>query len=250
MATFVLVPGAWLGAWCWRDVVAILHRRGHGAVPVTLPGLAERAHLLTAEIGLDAHARDVSGFLHRGDFRDVVLVGHSYGGAVITAVAELVPDRLRCLVFLDASTPGHGESTSDTLPEALAEHIRRIAREHGDGWLLPPPVMDDVTPDENMRRWIETQVSAHPLRCLEQPVRCRSPASTLLPRAFLRTSGPDSHYQPVLERARSTGWYCRELAGGHYAMFTMPHVVADALIDVDRACAGGGWQRHGRSQDA
>jgi pimeloyl-ACP methyl ester carboxylesterase len=245
MATFVLVPGAWLGAWCWRHVAAGLQRLGHDVFPVTLPGLAERAHQLTAQTGLDVHADDVGALLRREHLQDVVLVGHSYGGAVITAAAERVPERLRCLVFLDASTPRDGESTCDTLPGSVVEQIRWAVMEQGQGWLLPPPVMDDVFPDADMCRRIAARLMAHPLRCLEQPVRCRSRAASLLPSAFLRTSGPDSHYQPVLERARSKGWYCRALVGGHYAMFTAPQVVADALIEIDLACRDGGWARDG-----
>jgi hypothetical protein len=101
-----------------------------------------------------------------------------------------------------------------------------------------------------MRRWIQARLTAHPLRSLEQKVRCHSPAAALLPRAFLRTSGPASHYQLAMERARHKGWYCRELDGGHYAMFTIPRVVADALMDVDRHCGSDGWERRERPHDA
>ena len=243
MATFVLVPGAWLGAWCWRDIEPILRRRGHSVVPVTLPGLAERAHLLDRETGLDAHVCDVSEMLRRDDLRDVILVGHSYGGAVITAAAERAPERLRCLVFLDASTPQDGDSTIDTLPASVAEQIREIAAARGAGWLLPPPDANDFPVDDERRRWIGMRLTAHPLKSLEQPVHCQSPVALRLPRAFLRTSDPTSHYQPGLERDRREGWYCRELMGGHYPMFTLPHVVAEALTDVDRACTDSGWTR-------
>jgi pimeloyl-ACP methyl ester carboxylesterase len=133
MATFVLVPGAWLGGWCWRQVAGQLRSAGHDAVAITLTGVAERAHLLTAAVGLDTHVDDVVGVFLSGDLRDAVLVGHSYGGTVITAAAARVRERLRGLVYLDASVPMHGESNNDVLPPRIAAMVRERARKDGDG---------------------------------------------------------------------------------------------------------------------
>jgi pimeloyl-ACP methyl ester carboxylesterase len=113
--TFVLVPGAWLGAWCWDEVVALLREAGRDAIALSLSGLAERAHLLTPEIGLKAHVSDVVTLLRDRDISDAVLVGHSYGGTVITAAADEVPERVRWLAYLDAAVPRDGESNDDVV---------------------------------------------------------------------------------------------------------------------------------------
>src|SRR5438128_128006 len=102
MATFVLVHGAWHGGWCWKRVTPLLRAAGHEVYATTLTGLGERVHLASPNVGLALHVQDVVGVLEYEDLRDVILVGHSYGGIVISGVADRVPERLRHLVYLDA----------------------------------------------------------------------------------------------------------------------------------------------------
>src|SRR3954453_21148411 len=102
MATFVLVHGAWHGGWCWRRVAPLLRVAGHAVYTPTLTGLGERAHLLTREVGLETHIRDTVNVLECEELNDVILVGHSYGGIVITGTAERAPERVGHLVYLDA----------------------------------------------------------------------------------------------------------------------------------------------------
>jgi len=232
MATFVLVPGAWLGGWCWRDVAQLLRNAGHDAVAVTLTGLAERAHLLTPTVGLDTHIEDVVGALIYENLHDVFLVGHSYGGVVVTAAATRLRERLRRLVYLDASVPENGLSNNDVLPPRIVETIRASARESGDGWRVPPPAAIDWGLDDGTRARVVAKLTPHPLKSLEDPMRLPAGALNALPRAFLRTSPPLGAYQTFFERARAEGWPCQELDGGHYAMLTAPNVVAMALLSV------------------
>ena len=105
MATFVLVHGAWHGGWCWKKVAPLLRSAGHEVYTPTLTGLGERDHLLTRDIGLDTHIQDIVNVLEYEELTQVVLVGHSYGGMVVTGVAERAHERLRQLVYLDAATP-------------------------------------------------------------------------------------------------------------------------------------------------
>jgi len=102
MTTFVLVPGAWLGAWAWHDVTARLRAAGHDVYPLTLTGLADRAHTGGPDTDLDTHATDVTALIEAEELRDVVLVGHSYAGSVVTLAADRVPDRLRTVVYVDS----------------------------------------------------------------------------------------------------------------------------------------------------
>ncbi|MGH7860970.1 MAG: alpha/beta fold hydrolase, partial [Candidatus Dormibacteraceae bacterium] len=142
MATFVIVHGAWGGAWSWnRFIVPLLREAGHDARAVTRTGLGERSHLASPDVDLDTHVQDVVNVLFYEDLREVVLVGHSYGGMVITGVADRCPERLSRLVYLDAAVPSDGMSISDQFgPERRQELIDRARRE-GDGWLLPPGPM-------------------------------------------------------------------------------------------------------------
>lgn len=133
MATYVLVSGACHGGWCWRRVVPRLRAAGHEVYAPTLTGLGERAHLLSPDVGLETHAQDVAGVLEYEGLRDVVLVGHSYGGMAITAAAELAAERLAHLVYLDAFVPRDGERLLDFLPPDARELTLSRARAEGDG---------------------------------------------------------------------------------------------------------------------
>ena len=119
MAQFVLVHGAWHGAWCWRDVLPLLWQAGHRAHAVTLTGLGDRSHLLSPSIDLDTHIQDVVATIEAEELTDVVLVGHSYAGMLITAVADLIPKKLSRLVYVDAVVPKPGESWSSTHTAAV-----------------------------------------------------------------------------------------------------------------------------------
>jgi pimeloyl-ACP methyl ester carboxylesterase len=232
MATFLMIPGAWLGGWCWGGVEAPLRANGHRIVSATLTGLGERAHLASRETSLETHVADVVNLFHWRDLHDVTLVGHSYGGTVITGVAEQIADRIGRLVYLDASVPRDGESNDDVIGSTMAAQLRASALSDGDGWLVPPA--DYVTArltDDRLRSWVSKRLTPHPLRPFSEPVRLGSSAAAALPRAFIQTTRSPL-YDGLMARAREAGWPCREIGGGHYAMFTQPAVVARALHEL------------------
>ena len=138
MANYVLVHGGWFGAWCWYKVVPLLQAAGHSVYTPTLTGLGEQAALLTPEIGLDTHIQDVVNLIETKDLQQVILVGHSYSGMVITGVADRVPGRIAHLVYLDAVVPRDGQSLADTAP-FVGTMLRREANKNGDGWRVNPP---------------------------------------------------------------------------------------------------------------
>src|SRR5262249_33055514 len=111
--TYVLVPGFWVGAWVWRPVTEALRGRGHDVYPMSLTGLAEREHLATSDVDLETHVTDVANLLRYEDLRDVTLVGHSYGGVVVTAVADRMPDRVARLVYVDSGPLPDGSANAD-----------------------------------------------------------------------------------------------------------------------------------------
>ena len=133
MATFVIVHGAWSGGHAWRWVRPLLRSAGHEVFTPALTGLGERSHLASAQIDLETHVRDVIAVLEYEDLREVVLVGHSYGGMVISGVADRVPERLALLVYLDAEVPMDGQSELDLLPPQERLGMRKQPDPKGRG---------------------------------------------------------------------------------------------------------------------
>ena len=133
MATFVLVHGAWAGSLIWRPVARALRKAGHEVYTPTLTGIGERRHLLNREIDLGTHTQDVLHVIDYEDLADIVLVGHSYGGMVVTSVADAIPEKIASLVYLDAFLPEDGQSLFGMLPPD-----RPRATAPGEEWLTPP----------------------------------------------------------------------------------------------------------------
>jgi pimeloyl-ACP methyl ester carboxylesterase len=232
VSTFLFVPGAWLGGWCWRDVAGDLRAAGHTVITPTLTGFGERAHLLSRDVGLQTHVADIASMLRYCDLSRVILVGHSHGGTVITAYAEHVPDLLCGLDYLNASVPREGKSNNDVIGPKMTADLRSAAEGAGEGWRVPPAAYVVAHLAETIRHRVEARLTPHPLRAFEEKVQLRSNEAAALPRAFIRTSLQSALYEVPIDRARAAGWYCRDLKGGHYAMLTEPHAVASALIGL------------------
>lgn len=238
MTTFVLVHGAWHGGWCWRRVARELRRAGHEVFTPTLTGLGERAHLLTPEIGLDTHIRDVAAVLEYEELRGVVLVGHSYAGAVVTGVAEIAAERLSALVYVEGFFPEDGQCVFDQFPPQFRDLFRSLADERGDGWRIPAtPALLDVwgitVPSD--REWVGSHISDFPLRCFEQPLRLPTQAADQLPRVYVACTGYETAKTvtaPLAERARRLGWRSYELPAGHDPMVSDPERMAEILLET------------------
>jgi len=137
MSTFVIVPGITSGGWYLGQVATLLGAAGHVVFRPTLTGLGERAHLLSPAIDLATHIQDVWGVLEYEDLQAVILVGHSYGGVVITGGAERLPHRLIHLVYLDALVPADGEAAVDLMAPAAVSQLEQMVQQDGAGWRLP-----------------------------------------------------------------------------------------------------------------
>ena len=228
--TYVLVHGAWHGGWCWRRVLSALRSGGADVHPVTLTGLGDRAHLLSRDVGLETHIADVLGVIEAEELSDVVLVGHSYAGFVISAVADRIPDRIARLVYLDAIVPRDGDCAFDRLSPQSRERFEAVSRSEGDGWLLPVSV---ATPDylglvaDDDIRFVLPRLSPHPLRTLRERVAlsARSPRT---PRTYINCIGDRPFGQPRTAQADGIDDY-HELRTGHEAMVTDPQGVIALL---------------------
>lgn len=235
MTNFLLVHGAWHGGWCWRRVARILRDKGHEVFTPTLTGLGEREHLMSADIGLDTHVSDVLGVMKYEDLRDVVLVGHSYGGMVIAGAAEKAAERIAHLVYLDAFVPEDGKSLCDYQPPEILEMFRETTRTQGEGYKLPsfPAEVFGVTNEDDLH-WVRPRLNPHPLKTKLDTVRLTNQEAAKLPRAFIYCNNPAvGPFGQFAERIRDDkSWQYLEMATGHDAMITEPEQLAEMLIEI------------------
>lgn len=189
MAHFVLVHGAWHGAWCWRHVTEALIRRGHRAHAVTLTGLGERAHLLSPAITLETHIADVIGVIEAEELSDVVLAVHSYAGMLGTAVADRLPGRLSHLVYVDAVVPKPGESWSSTHARATREaRLAAAAADPNHSFPPPDPVVFGL--DGLAHDWVRRRQTPHPGHTYEAPLDFDTRRVAQVPRTFINCTRP------------------------------------------------------------
>jgi pimeloyl-ACP methyl ester carboxylesterase len=227
----VLVHGGWCGGWHWDCVAARLRARGLRVEVPTLPGMAERGNEATSETGLHAHVDDVAALIERENLRDVVLVGHSYGGAVVTGVAHRCGERIAELVYLDAFVPQHGESLADILGSDFVEASRTAARNAGTPHLIPPMFSVEASVG-----WTGQRAADHAARMCGQPIatafdRMHAPGRVSARRSFIAcTAQPLGLFDRYIGEARaSTDWLYFELPCPHDAVHTMPAAVAGII---------------------
>lgn len=232
MATFVLVHGAFHGGWCWRDVARHLRAAGHDVFAPTLTGLGERRHLATPAVDLATHVDDVAHLIEWEDLRDVVLVGHSYGGVVITGVADRLAERLGELVYLDALVPEDGQSVLDLQPADRRASILEEVAANG-GWLWPPRTAEFYgVRDPAQQAWVDGRCTPQPFHTLFERLRLDRPPGGAVARKLyiLCTDPPLTYMRRFYDMASATdGWRAMELATGHDAMVTVPEALAQIL---------------------
>lgn len=231
MATFVLVHGAWHGGWCWRRVAKRLRAQGHEVFAPSLTGLGDRAHLLGPQINLSTHVEDIANIFGSYDLEDVVLCGHSYGGLVITAVADRMPGRIRSLVYLDALVPEDGQSMFDTLPQEGVEVFEAGAAE-GDGFSVPPMTGEQFGVNEADVAWMNDKCSNHPVGCFTERLALTGAHARITKRTYILAAGFDhpstrAHYDVF---KNDPSWQALVIDGGHDLMIDNPVGIAEALM--------------------
>lgn len=229
----VLVHGAWHGGWCWKKVTPLLTAAGHMVYTPTLTGLGDRAHLARPDVSLDTHIQDVLALLEMEDLRDVMLVGHSYAGMVISAVAERARPRLRSLVYLDAFVPQNGKALIDYVPEP-ERRAAMVKSGQETGYITPIPLkVFGVTREEDLA-WANPRIFKQPFHTFNQPVRLEQPAASGLPRAFIAcTSSAYRTFDQFAEVIKKdASWKFYDLPTGHDAMITVPQELARILQEL------------------
>jgi pimeloyl-ACP methyl ester carboxylesterase len=239
MTTYLLVPGFWLGGWAWRPVTASLRERGHHVQPVTLTGMGERADQATPEVDLDTHIRDVAELLTAQDLHEVVLVGHSYAGLVITGVADRLPDRIARLVYVDTGPLPDGFCQNDFNPPEQQAANAALVAESGDGWLLPPPPWEEIAAgdpdiDDAAITALKSQSVPQPWGTATAPARLTG-AWQRLPRLGILCSFTEEQVKgmaaavPLFQHMATGDWRYVELPTWHWPMFSRPDELTDIL---------------------
>ncbi len=228
MATFLACHGAWSGGWSWKRMRNALAARGHDLLTPTYTGLGERTHLSNPAVELETHIADIMGVLEYEDLSDLILVGHSYGGMIATAVADRAPERVKTLVYLDAFVPEDGECVLDLQNPAEADRMRGLVSARGDGWRLPPrPLAPDIAPEDV--DWLTPRRSWMPFKTYSQRIRLTG-AGAGISGAFIhctQKSGGDP-FRAMADRVRARpGWRSYELDAGHIPNITMPEMLAE-----------------------
>ena len=236
MKNFVLVHGAWAGSWCWRRVTPLLRAAEHEAYPVTLTGVGERSHLLSKDIRLATHIRDVVNVIDNEELDSVVLVGHSYGGIVITGVADLLLQRggpsIERLVYVDAVTPYPGESWSSQHAKETIDARVKAAAETG-GVSIPSPDASAFGLEGADRDWVNRRQTPQPFGVYQDPLEFDAQRLASVPRTFIDCTEPALPTIAVMrQRVRTDpGWKVVEIRTGHDPMVTRPEELAKALLE-------------------
>lgn len=229
----VLVHGAWHGAWCWRRVAPLLRAAGHEVFAPTLTGLADKAHLLTREVNLATHVNDVLGLIETEELHDVMLVGHSYAGMLITGVADRMPQRLRSLVYLDAFVPQSGKRLIDYAAPARREAMVKAGE--ATGFVDPPPAavfgFKEGTAD---MAWVTRRMSKHPYATMADALHLRNAGDVQLPRTYIYCSSPPtgSFDQFAVALRDDPRWRFHEFKAGHDCMVTEPVATARLILSA------------------
>ena len=225
MANFVLVHGAWIGGWCWRPNAQALRKAGHEVFTPTLTGLGERSHLMNPSINLDTHIADIVNVIKHEELSDVVLVGHSYGGMVVTGVADTLADKIRSLVYLDAFVPESGQALVDLAPPEPKPQPA------SDYTLAPlPAAVFGASPE--VAAFVDARTSPHPAACFVQPVKLIGSIDRIKKKTYIYANVPaPTAFTPFYEKARSKpGWTVHTLPCTHLVQVDMPNELTALLL--------------------
>jgi pimeloyl-ACP methyl ester carboxylesterase len=238
---YVLVHGAWHGGWCWSRVAQRLRAAGHPVYTPTLTGLGERSHLLSSAIDLDTFVADIGNVLIWEDLHDVVLVGHSFGGLVVSGVADKMPERIRQIVLLDAFLLPQDTSAFGTLSAEIVEKLTRSAA-NTNGISAPRPTSLGLQAPEDIA-FVQGRLTPHPIGTYRQPFHLDHPLGNGLPVTYLSCTQPYfgavAATQDWARRTYGDQWNWADLPCGHDAMVAEPDLVARTLMSIGQAAAGG-----------
>jgi pimeloyl-ACP methyl ester carboxylesterase len=231
MATFVLVHGAWAGSIVWKPIEERLRKAGHEVLRPTLTGLGERKHLARREVDLNTHIQDVLGVIDYEDLNKFVLVGHSYGGMVVTGVADKIPDKITSLVYLDAFVPENGQSLSSLVPQGGPAP----ALKPDSDWEvapLPPEAFGNPTPE--VRAFFERKTSPQPAGTMIQALTLTGGIDRIKRKTYIYCNDPaPTTFTQFYEKLKNRpGWVMHTLPCTHMAQNDMPNELTQMLVQA------------------
>ena len=228
---FVLVHGAWHGGWCWAEFEAAMQARGHRTHAVTLTGLGERSHLLSEDLSPDLHVLDVVNTIKWRELDQVILVGHSYGGTIISGVAGLMPDKIAGLVYLDALVPDKSNQSLFDIghPDRLAKFQAQIDQ----GAIgLEPDLFEAWTSDLHKQAWLKQLCTLHPVGCMTQGVTLTGREAEIEHKLYIlaERNKPSLFWAEFDKLAGQSGWTRAKIDALHDVMVEQPLALADMIL--------------------
>jgi pimeloyl-ACP methyl ester carboxylesterase len=223
--TVLVCHGAWGAGWAWKKMHPLMQAAGHRLLTPSYTGLGEREHLANPTVDLETHIQDILNVIKYEDLREIVLLGHSYGGMVATGVADRARDKVAQLIYLDAFVPRDGQSLFD-LNEAGRQPMRDLAKA-GDGWRVPPNPTPPDTPQADLE-WLTARRVNMPIKCFETKLKLQN-GEPALPRSYIYCTriAPADTFGQFAKRAKSEpGWRYFEIDASHSPNVTAP----DALM--------------------
>jgi pimeloyl-ACP methyl ester carboxylesterase len=224
MTTYVLVHGAWHGGWCWQRVTRLLQDKGHTVHAPTLTGVGERSHLSNPAINLTTHVLDVTNEIRWKELEALVLVGHSYGGMVITGAAGRLPGKIASIVYLDAFLPADGQSLYDILGQ---EH-------EAENGLVKPLPAEFFHVNARDRAWVDRMTTPQSAACFAERLNAPAALASIARKTFVKANlGVLPPIQANYARLiNDPAWQCHELECGHDVMIDKPEEVVRILLDA------------------
>ena len=235
--TYVLVHGAFHGGWCWSKVANILRSKGYRVFTPTFTGLGERSHLLNNEVDLNTFITDIKSVIENEELQNVILVGHSFGGTVISGVIDQMQDRIAGAVYLDATMGASGKSVFDGAPADVKKARMDAAVSLSNTKAILPPASGAFgLTDREQVAWVDRRMTPMPFKSYETPLVLKNKVGGDIPKQFIHAINPVlPNIVPSAKYAKDKGWYYSEIKTGHDAMVSMPKEVAKQLLSfVDK----------------
>lgn len=233
---YALVHGAWHGGWCWDRVRPLLEAAGHKVYTPTLTGLGERSDLLSPKVVLEEHVKDVQQQIENAPLTEVVLVGHSYAGAVMACLADCIPDRIAHLVYLDAIVPRSGQCLLDLLPDEFQAWVDNIVQEQGEGWMMP--VQEDETfglKNEEDLSWVRPRLVPHPYKTYQDIVGLEKHDNNSIKVSYISCVSDDNLSQFRDNFSEGIDGY-HKIVSGHDVMVMAPKELSELIQKISNIC--------------